>query len=147
MQRRELIGSLGATALLSFVSSARADDHDQHHESFEVCSRACADCQLACHSCHHHCEELVVTGKKEHLVMAKLCADCGDICSLTANIVARHGALAAIMCELCAKACDECGRQCAKFENDPILQKCAEECKKCVAACQEMMKHASHKSQ
>lgn len=161
MNRRELFGTLGATAVaLGAYNTAQAqvvkkpakpddhaDDHshDHSHEShFDDCAKACANCQLKCQSCHHHCEELVAAGKKQHVQTMKLCVDCGDICALAANIVARHGALSITACEACAKACDECGKACAKFADDEHMQKCAQECKKCAAACREMIKHAGH---
>lgn len=150
MNRRNVLGALGATAVsLGTYASANAqgakksEEHANHHDShFDACAKACADCQLKCHSCHHHCEDLVAAGKKEHVKTMKLCVDCGDICAVAANIVARHGALSATVCEACAKACDECGKACAKFPDDEHMKKCAAECKKCAAACREMIKHA-----
>ena len=150
MNRREVLGTLGATAVaLGTYSSAQAqpakkseksDDHHGRH--FDTCAKACADCQLECHSCDHHCEDLVAAGKKEHVKTMKLCADCGDICAVAANIVARHGTLSATVCDACAKACDECGKACAQFTDDEHMKKCADECKKCATACREMVKHA-----
>lgn len=152
MNRRNALGALGVAAAVlgtQSIASAQAakgsaDHADEHHKQFTACAKACADCQLECHSCHHHCEELVASGKKEHVKTMKLCSDCGDICAVAANIVARHGELSATICESCAKACDECGKQCVKFPDDEHMKKCADECKKCAAACREMMKHAGH---
>jgi len=150
MNRRNALGALGATAVaLGAYSSVHAqgakkpekpDDHHAGH--FDACAKACAACQLECHSCYHHCEDLVAAGKKEHAKTMKLCLDCGDICAVAANIVSRHGALSATICEACAKACDECGKACAHFADDAHMKKCADECKKCAAACREMVKHA-----
>lgn len=147
MKRREMLGALGTTvaALGAFAAGDAQGAHKgEHHHGgthYEKCAKACADCQLQCQACHHHCEELVAGGKKEHLKTLKLCVDCGDICALAANITARHGALSATICEACAKACDECGKACAQFTDDKHMQQCAEECKKCAAACREMLKH------
>lgn len=152
MNRRELFGTLGATAVaLGTYSSAQAQvakkpqkaedhSHDDHH--VDDCAKACTACQLKCHSCHHHCEELVAAGKKQHVQTMKLCVDCGDICAVAANIVARHGALSTMVCEACAKACDECGKACAQFADDEHMKACSQECKKCAAACREMIKHS-----
>ena len=149
MNRREAFGTLGATAVaLGAYASAQAqtakksDKSDEHHGShFEICAKACADCQLKCHGCHHHCEDLVAAGKKDHVKTMKLCVDCGNICAIAANIVSRHGALSATVCEACAKACDECGKACAQIPDDEHMKRCADECKKCATACREMVKH------
>ena len=149
MNRRQVLGSIGATAVtlgalqnVQAQGTQKAKAADEHAGHFDACAKACADCQLECHACHHHCAELVAGGKKEHIKTMMLCSDCGDICAVAANIVARHGALAALICEACAKACDECGKACAQFPDDAHMKKCADECKKCAAACREMMKHA-----
>lgn len=150
MNRRNALGALGAAVAVlgtqvaanaqgAKVSGKSADAHDTH---FDSCAKACADCQLECHACHHHCGELVAGGKKEHVKTMKLCSDCGDICAVAANIVARHGLLSATICEACAKACDDCGKQYAQFPDDKHMKMCADECKKCAAACREMIKHA-----
>lgn len=158
MNRRELFGTLGATAVaLGAYSSVQAQvtkkpakdddhagDHEHEHGHFNVCAKACANCQLLCHSCHHHCEELVADGKKQHVKTMKLCSDCGDICALAANIVSRHGPLSVTVCEACAKACDDCGKACAQFADDEHMKKCAQECQKCAAACREMIKHSGY---
>jgi len=151
MNRREAFGTLGATAVvLGSYSAVHAQDSkksdsgsEHHHDNhFDPCAKACTDCQLSCHSCHHHCEELVVAGKKEHVKTMRLCSDCGDVCAIAANIVSRQGPLSVTVCESCAKACDECGKACAQFPDDEHMKKCADECKKCAAACRQMIQHA-----
>lgn len=129
-----------ATAQAQTATNSKKDDvhHDRH---FDTCAKACAECQLECHACHHHCEALVATGKQDHVKTMKLCADCGDICGVAANIVSQHGSLSSTVCEVCASACDECGRACAEFADDKHMQKCADECLKSAAACREMIKH------
>lgn len=149
MNRREVLGTVGATAVvLGGFASAHAQttkktepEGDHHGSHFDSCAKACAHCQLECHSCYHHCEDLVSAGHKEHVKTMKLCADCGDICAVAATIVARHGALSAVVCHACATACDECGTACSQFADDEHMKKCAAECKACAAACREMLKH------
>jgi hypothetical protein len=148
MNRRQVLGSVGAAAFtLGTLRISQAQETqvaravDEHAGHFDSCAKACADCQVMCQSCHHHCGELVAGGKKEHVKTMMLCSDCGDICAVAANISARHGTLSALICEACAKACDECGKACAQFSEDAHMKKCAEECKKCAAACREMLKH------
>ncbi len=144
MNRRQLMGTLGAGGVALFAAgtaSAAQRDQGAHGEHFDMCAKACADCQIECQSCNHHCAQLLAEGQKQHLQTMKLCADCGDVCAAAANIVARHGALSAAICESCAKACDECGKACEKFPDDKHMKACAEECKKCAKACREMMKH------
>jgi hypothetical protein len=110
----------------------------------EKCLKACVDCARECEACLDHCLMLTAQGKAEHVRTVKTCNDCGDICALAAQVIARNGALQAEICEGCARACDTCGKECEKFAQDPMMKKCAEECKRCAQACREMIKHAGH---
>ena len=147
MQRREALAYLGgAAAALAGLSGgvAHADDKVQghaHEEHFAKCAKACADCTNACSSCHHHCASLVTTGKQDHVKTMNLCNDCAEFCGAAAKLSARHGPLAALICEACAKACDQCGAACEKFTDDKHMADCAKACKDCAVACREMVKH------
>ncbi len=118
---------------------------DEHHAMYEACAKVCADCMLVCEKTAHHCSELVVAGKKEHAKPAMLAADCAEFCALSAKLTARHSDLSPAACEACAKACDMCGAECAKFADMPEMKACIESCKKCAASCREMAKMGGHK--
>lgn len=36
-------------------TQANAQPPGDHHEHFARCAKACADCQVSCDSCFHHC--------------------------------------------------------------------------------------------
>jgi hypothetical protein len=87
---------------------------------------------------------LVSQGKKEHLRTAGTCVDCADVCAAAAQIVARKGPFADLICTACADACKRCGDECEKHLNEPMMKQCADECRKCEKACREMLKHVGH---
>lgn len=122
-----------------------AADESPHHEHFMSCAKACADCQLQCDTCFHHCAMLVTDGKQEHAKCMLLCVDCGDCCKLAASLAARHSPLAGLACDCCAKCCDECATACEKLSNDKEMAACAKECRGCAKACREMLKHSGSK--
>lgn len=145
-----IVLGITAAALVCLAGGVRgaddkpASEHAHHLRGpFADCARACAECMLQCDSCHHHCEQLVASGKKEHVKTMRLCDDCGSICAVAAQVTARAGPLSAAICESCAKACDVCGANCKKFE-DQHMQDCAKACEACAKACREMIKHAEH---
>lgn len=144
-----LLGALaalsGVTAWAAQTPTPAAPAKDEHHAMYESCAKVCADCLLVCEKTAHHCGELVVAGKKEHAKPAMLAADCAEFCALSAKLTARHSDLAPAACEACAKACDMCGAECAKFADMPEMKACVESCKKCAASCREMMKHGHMK--
>ena len=127
---------VGASVVAMSVQAADAP----HHEHYLKCAKACADCQVQCDMCFHHCATLVADGKKEHAKCMHLCVDCGECCKLAASLSARHSPLAGLACECCAKCCDECATACEKIADDKAMAACAKECRECAKACREMLK-------
>jgi len=120
-------------------------DHMEHNVIMQDCAKACSDCQRACDLCATHCAHLLYDGKKEHLTTLATCRDCATICSAAAQIVARGGPFAGLICESCAKACGQCAAACEAFPDDEHMKSCAEECRKCEKACKAMIKQMPSK--
>ena len=142
MNRREALEMLGVmTAGLTVLTGGEAHAEESHaqHEQIDQCAKACADCQIDCDSCFHHCAELIATGDKTYAKAMLLCVDCADLCATAARLVARQSPLCTLACEACAKACDECAAECEKFPSDKHLARCAQSCRACAKACREMI--------
>jgi hypothetical protein len=134
-----LAGGAGA-ARLTAAEQTPGNDHQHHSAEMEKCYKECVRCAKECESCFNHCAHMVAQGKKEHLRTLKTCLDCGEFCAVAAKMMSRHGAFMGLMCEACAKACDECGAECEKFPNDEAMKRCAQACRDCAKACREMVK-------
>ena len=147
--RREFgVAGLSAAALAVVQGSAfaqpKAKKADEHDDVLQACAKACSDCQRSCDMCAAHCAHLLHAGHKEHMTTLATCQDCADFCAAAAQIVARGGPFAGLICESCAEACARCGKECGKFPDDKHMTACAKECRKCEKACREMVKHAGH---
>lgn len=133
-------GALAAIGGNALVGSEKANRSHMRKAEYERCATACSDCQHDCDFCASHCAELLVDGHKNHLATLQACRDCADICSSAAQIVAREGAFAGIICEACTNACAHCAKLCEEQgHDDKIMQACAEECRRCEKACREML--------
>jgi hypothetical protein len=147
MNRREALGMLGVlTAGFTVLAGVEAHAEEGHaqHEQTDQCARACADCQIDCDSCFHHCAELIATGDKTYAKAMRLCVDCADLCATAARLVSRQSPLCTLACEACAKACDECAAECEKFPSDKQLAGCAQSCRNCAKACRDMINRMHH---
>jgi len=126
MTRRTLLTGLISVGFLvlggNFLTADDKKVDDKHAAHFEQCAKACTDCLRECESCAHHCAHLVAAGKKDHLRTLGTCADCADVCTAAAKVVARHGPLTSTICESCAKACAACAVEC---ESLPIWSGCS----------------------
>ena len=120
-------------------------DHMEHSAVMQECAKACSDCQRTCDMCATHCAHMLHEGKKEHLTTLATCRDCATVCSAAAQIVARGGPFAGLICESCVKACDKCATACEAFPDDEHMKACAEECRKCEKACKAMIEHMASK--
>jgi hypothetical protein len=149
VHRRTLTLAATIAAIAELISSGHAGVETKkpqpkagtHHEAFDKCAKACNDCQRICDACATHCAHLIAQGKKEHVKTLQTCRDCADFCSAAAEIVARNGPFADLICKSCAEACNRCGKACDEFKDDDMMRKCAEECFRCEKACQEMLQH------
>lgn len=131
------------TLALAGGAALRAGEHE-HGEHFAKCAKACADCQLKCDACFHHCAHMLGHGKKEHAKSMHLCVDCGTVCATAAQLSARHSPVAGAVCDACAKVCDVCAAECEKFKDDKHMTECAKSCRDCAKECRAMVKHTKH---
>lgn len=136
------LSAIALTTMGSAVQAQEKKDHSEHDDLLMACAKACSDCQRACDMCATHCGHLLADGKKEHAVSLATCQDCADFCVAAAQIVARGGPFASLVCQGCAEACAKCAMQCEKFPADKHMKMCAEECRRCEKACNDMVKHA-----
>jgi hypothetical protein len=140
MHRSVLFTGFVAAAAFLNATGARAAD-DPHHEHFLKCAKVCAECQVECDMCYHHCSGLLAKGEKEHAKTSQTCVDCAECCRLAASLSACQSPFAAAACECCAKCCDECAAACEKYPNDKHMTDCAKSCRDCAKECRDMIKH------
>jgi hypothetical protein len=149
IRRREFaIAGLSGAALAAIQFPGLAEERKPgapggHADRFEVCAKACGDCQRECDACATHCAELMAKGDHHHLATLMSCRDCADFCSTAAQIVSRRGPFADLVCRACADACAHCAKDCERHgKDDKVMARCMEECQTCEKACREMVAHS-----
>jgi hypothetical protein len=130
---------LASVMVCAAAISVQADD-SPHAAHFKKCANVCADCQVVCDGCFHHCANLVTGGSKEHAKCMHLCVDCAECCKMCATLCARESSLCGPACECCAKCCEECAAACEKMTDDKVMAACAKSCRECAKECRDMMK-------
>jgi len=146
MDRREMLGVVGAGAIGLTAMSAKADDKsssgsccelDSVHES---CYKACSECAKTCNMTFHHCYMEVAEGKKEHARALHLASDCAAFCTLSAAMIAKHSSLMAYSCEACAEACKATAAEVGRFDSTE-MKAAAKMLLDCEKSCREMVAH------
>ncbi len=61
---------------------------------------------------------------------------CGDVCLLTARLLAQRSEFAPEFCALCAEVCHTCLEECLKHASECQCRECADSLLKCEQACQ-----------
>jgi len=149
MNRRDVLGTLGATAvgltaLGAVGAQERAADRQggkkkkagEHHDHADMAAMTCAECMVECSKCMRHC---IQQAKPDLAKCAEMCSDCSDCCACCAKCCT--GSMGNMACEMCAKMCEACATECEKFADDPVLAACAKSCRECAKSCQAMAKH------
>lgn len=152
IRRREFaMAGVSAAAVAALEAAGFAEDRRREpghglDDVFARCAEACSDCQRECDHCATHCAESMAKGMKHHLAPLMACRDCADFCSAAAEIIARQGHFADLVCEGCAEACARCAKACEEHgRDDKVMQRCAEECRKCERECRAMLSHVDRK--
>lgn len=150
MDRREMLGLLGAGAAGLAALNAQADEKSGDHcceldQAHADCLKACSDCAKACDQTFHHCYMQVAEGKKEHAKSLHLASDCAGFCSLSACMIAKHSPLMMYSCEACADACRTTAAEVGKF-NSEEMQNAARKLRECEKSCRTMVADMKAKS-
>lgn len=140
MDRREMLGVLGATAAGLTAVGGSAAVAQQHHQDniHEECAEACVTCAKVCNQGFHHCYKKVTEGQKEHAKSMHLLADCGDICATAGKLVARMSPLMVHTCAACGASCEDTLKVVQAIHDDEMretiqtLQKCRDTCREMV---------------
>ena len=67
MDRRELLGVLGAAGLVAVIDLTAHARHDgQRGQVYDDCLKACEACERSCNETFHFCYTQVAAGKKEY---------------------------------------------------------------------------------
>lgn len=94
---------------------------------------ALAECAAACNMCLSGC---LADNDPKMNACIKLDIDCAQICSTTADFVARNSDHAQHLLKECAEICGKCAAECEKHsQHHDHCKACAEACRKCEQAC------------
>lgn len=120
-------------------SSVNAMMRQGHHmrEEMNRCLQLCQECHVSCIHIIGHC--LRLGGRyatPEHL---RLLMDCAQMCTTTADFMARESTVHDRACGLCAELCRQCASNCDQVAgDDQMVTQCAELCRRCADACDRM---------
>jgi hypothetical protein len=137
----EVVGTLGEMTFREIVALHPLPGND-FREALLRCAEECLDCGASCTACAD--ASLSESDLWELTGVIRVCLDCADVCEATARIATRQtrpdSRLVRAMIEACAAACvacaEECDRHAAHHEHCRI---CADVCRRCKAACDEVL--------
>jgi hypothetical protein len=93
--------------------------------------------------CHRVCEETITYcldqgGRYAEATHIRLLTDCSDICRTAADFMARGSQFHPAVCGVCAQVSLQCAEACGAFGGDQQMRRCADACRACAQACQQM---------
>ena len=124
--------------------SAKGPAMDGHRmgEEMQRCIQLCQDCHTSCVQLIEHC--LKLGGRHAAPGHIRLLMDCAQMCTVTADFMARGSSFHDRTCTFCAELCLRCAESCEQIAGeDQLVKQCAELCRRCSGSCERM---ASHKA-
>jgi hypothetical protein len=88
-------------------------------------------CVEACNKCTSHLKSIKGNTDSEHSILSQ---DCGDICALTAKMIARRSEYTKNMIKSCVELCDACEEACSGMRSAEC-KNCADACRTCADEC------------
>ena len=123
-------------ALHPSANGAGMDGHAMDEE-MQRCIQLCHDCHARCISIINHC--LTLGGRYAAPAHIRLLMDCAQMCTITADFMARASSFHNRTCRLCAELCRGCADSCARVAgDDQTVKQCAELCRRCAESCDRM---------
>ncbi|GAB63464.1 MAG: four-helix bundle copper-binding protein [Candidatus Jettenia sp.] len=115
----------------------------QLSQDLQQCIKECLDCYQICKTTLSYC--LQKGGKHAEANHINLLADCAEICQTSAAFMLRNSERHGWVCDVCADICNECARDCEKFD-DMTMKECAEACRRCADICKQMAGTVTHRT-
>ena len=143
MDRRELLGLLGAGAVSLTALNTQAADKDadaccQLDKTHEDCLKACGDCAKSCDMSFHHAVMEMSGGKKDAAKVVQLLSDCASFCGLSACMISRMSPLMVNSCNACAESCRMTLMEVEKCDSD-VMKATAQKLRACEQSCRTMV--------
>lgn len=142
MNRRKWIGAIAggsSASMLAGTAVGQNNNNSNGNGTRQKCADACSECMLKCLKCHAYCVEMLEKESTPHVHGGKPCLDCAAFCKMCLSVCIRGGPMVAVAVEACAKACETCAAECAKYPEDKMISECAAECLKCAKACRAVL--------
>jgi hypothetical protein len=115
-----------------------------HHmsEDMKLCIQLCQDCHSLCTQLIGHCLQL--GGRHAAPNHIRLLMDCAQMCTTTADYMARESSFHDRTCGLCSEICRLCAESCEQVAgDDQMVKQCAELCRRCAGSCERMASKAA----
>jgi hypothetical protein len=115
---------------------------DENGDVLVRCIEACFDCAQTCTTCADGC--LAEMPSEMRACIAK-CTTCGDVCATTGRVLSRPGqgwqslVLIQAIVTACIESCRICLAECASHPGMQRCRICAEVCRRCEQACNELL--------
>jgi hypothetical protein len=138
MDRRAMLGMLGAGAVGVAAFSGREAQAREFDKTHEDCLKACSDCARTCDETFHHCYQEVAEGRRDHAKPLHYLSDCAGFCGLSASMIAKHSPLMVDSCGACAEACRKTAAVVEKFDSEE-MRRAADKLRACEKSCINMV--------
>ena len=113
--------------------------HEMRQFPISTEMQECIDlCQRTHQSCVKTAIHCLQSNGRYETKDIRLLFDCAEICQTSANFLLRGSDMHTYTCAVCSEICDVCAQECARYSDDPMMEKCADICRRCFSSCHHM---------
>ncbi len=137
MDRRELLGALGAAAMTAAAAPALGQ-HEHHGSAHQSLANAASACSTAADACVTHCVDMLAGGDKSLQKCAVTSREVATVCSGLQSLAAQDSPHLASYAKVAAEICKACEAECRKHPEHAVCKSCGDSCAACAAECQKL---------
>jgi len=135
MDRREILGALGAAAMTA-VAIPALGQHEHHGSAHQSLADSASACSSASDACVTHCVDMLAGGDKTLQYCAATSREVATVCTGLRSMAAQNAPHLAAYAKVAAEVCKGCEAECRKHLQHEVCKACADACAACAAECQ-----------
>lgn len=108
-------------------------------EALENAAASCMECSQASRDLIHELRPESATGRGSLAELVRIADECGEICIVTATLLARRGPLSPAICQACADACQRLASTCDTMNASSSVTNCQRLAIDCGQACRHII--------
>lgn len=136
MERREFLTVIGTAAAASAVAAAPALADERHDK--DGIAKSAGNCVSTGEECVAHCLKLFAKGDTTLAQCAISASQLVTVCRALSDLALAKSSYVPALAKVVLTVCNDCEKECRKYEEHAECKACADACKVCAEDCRKL---------